>query len=263
MTDFCMMNDYIESLFIKISNDAMLLVIGLVYCPPNFNIVQFAENLNDILGLVSHMPCYIMSDYTVDLLKHDLHPLTENFLEAMYSNSLLPTILKPTRERATIATLIDNVFTNKYSINDNIVQCILATDILKHKEKSLIESTSRLRALLWRLWQSIFPGHWTFPVRIYPSGYPSQLPGEYTAAHMQHGDTAYKSALAGTHLLLGREKQCSVKCLAQGHNGRRTSRVLKPGLDLDHDPDSCTLPLDQLATNIIWYSIYVTNALQI
>ena len=148
MTDFCMMNDYIESLFIKISNDAMPLVIGLVYCPPNSNIVQFTENLNDILGLVSHMPCYIMSDYTVDLLKHDVHPLTENFLEAMYSNSLLPTILKPTRETATIATLIDNVFTNKYSINDNIVQCIFATDIVKHKVKSLFESTSRLRALL-------------------------------------------------------------------------------------------------------------------
>ena len=133
MTDLCMVNDYIESLFIKISNDTMPLVIGLVYCPPNSNIVQFAEKLNDILGLVSHMPCYIMSDYNVDLLKHDLHPLTDNFLEAMYSNSLLPTILKPTRETATIATLIDNVFTNKYSINDNIVQGIFATDIVKHK----------------------------------------------------------------------------------------------------------------------------------
>ena len=111
MTDFCMVNDYIESLFIKISNDTMPLVIGRVYCPPN--------------------------DCNVDLLKHDLHSLTENCLEAMYSNSLLPTILKPTRETATIATLIDNVFTNKYSINDNIVQCIFATDIVKHKVKSL------------------------------------------------------------------------------------------------------------------------------
>ena len=137
MTDFCMVNCYIESLFIKISNDTMPLVIGLVFCPPNSNIVQLTENFNYILGLVSHMPCYIMSDYTVDLLKHDLHPVTENFLEAMYSNSLLPTIFEPTRETATIATLIDNVFTNKYSIKDIIVRCIFATDIVKHRVKSL------------------------------------------------------------------------------------------------------------------------------
>ena len=37
-------------------------------------------------------------------------------------------ILKPTRETAT-TTLIDKVFTNKYSINDDIVQCIFAYDI--------------------------------------------------------------------------------------------------------------------------------------
>ena len=35
---------------------------------------------------------------------------------------------------------------------------------------------------------------------------------------MQLGAKAYKSALTGTHLLLGREKQCGMKYLAQGHN---------------------------------------------
>ena len=125
MTDLCMMNDCIESLFIKISDDAMLLVIGLIYCPPNSNIVQFTEDLYDILGQVSHTPCYIAGAYDVDLLKHDLHCPTEHFLEAMYSNSLLPTILKPTRETVTIATLIDNVFTNKYSINDILFKVYL------------------------------------------------------------------------------------------------------------------------------------------
>ena len=59
MIDLCMVNDYIESLFIKISNDAMPLVIGLIYRPSNSNIVQLTDNLNDILGQVSHIPCYI------------------------------------------------------------------------------------------------------------------------------------------------------------------------------------------------------------
>ena len=50
----------------------------------------------------------------------------------MYSNSLLPMILKPTRETVTTATLIDNIFTNKYHINDNILQGIFVTDISDH-----------------------------------------------------------------------------------------------------------------------------------
>ena len=78
------------------------------------------------------MPCYIMGDYNIDLLKHELHQPTETFLEAMYSNSLLPMILKPTRETVTIATLINNIFFNKYNINDNILQGIFATDISDH-----------------------------------------------------------------------------------------------------------------------------------
>ena len=132
ITDYCMVNDYIESLFVKITNNGMVFVIGLIYRPPNSNIVQFTETLNNILGEVSHMPCYIMGDYNIDLLKHELHPPTEKFLEAMYSNSLLPMILKPTRETETTATLIDNIFTNKYNINDNILQGIFATDISDH-----------------------------------------------------------------------------------------------------------------------------------
>ena len=62
IADYCMVNDYIESLFVKISNNGMVFVIGLVYRPPNSNVVQFTETLNDILTQVSHMPCYIMGD---------------------------------------------------------------------------------------------------------------------------------------------------------------------------------------------------------
>ena len=53
-----------------------------------------------------------------------------------------------------------------------------------------------------------------FPVRPYPSGYPSQLPGEYTTAHTQLGATAYKSTLTGNLLLLGREARLSILCRA-------------------------------------------------
>ena len=132
ITDYCMVNDYTESLFVKITNNSMVFVIGLICRPPNSKFVQFTETLNDILGEVSHMPCYIMGDHNIDLLKHELHPPTEKCLEVMYSNSLLPMVLKPTRETETTATLIDNIFTNKYNINDYILQGLFATDISDH-----------------------------------------------------------------------------------------------------------------------------------
>ena len=46
MSDYCMVNDYIESLFVKITNNGMAFVIGVVYRPPNSNVVQFTETLN-------------------------------------------------------------------------------------------------------------------------------------------------------------------------------------------------------------------------
>ena len=69
MANHCMVNDYIESLFVKITNNGMTFVIGIVYRQPNSDIVQFTETLNDILGEISHMPCHIMGDYNIDLLK--------------------------------------------------------------------------------------------------------------------------------------------------------------------------------------------------
>ena len=62
----------------------MAFVIGVVYRPPSSNFVQFNETLNAILAQLSHMPCYIIGDYNIDILKHELHQLTEKILEAMY-----------------------------------------------------------------------------------------------------------------------------------------------------------------------------------
>ena len=43
MTDYCMVNDYIESLFVKITNNGMVFVIGLIYRPQTpilFNLLK-------------------------------------------------------------------------------------------------------------------------------------------------------------------------------------------------------------------------------
>ena len=69
MAKYCMVDDYFESLFVNITNNGMAFVIGTLYRPLDSNVVQFTETFNDILGEVSHMSCYIMDDYNIDLAK--------------------------------------------------------------------------------------------------------------------------------------------------------------------------------------------------
>ena len=132
LTEYSMLTEHIECLFAKITNNDFTCIIGIVYRPPNSNISQFIDTMSDILSKISSLPCYILGDYNIDLLKHSSHIQTERFLDIMYSNSLVPMICKPTRETETTATLIDNVFTNNYNITDQFLRGILTTDISDH-----------------------------------------------------------------------------------------------------------------------------------
>ena len=132
LTEFTKVLEYIECLFLKINSKDISYVIGIVYRPPNSDVEQFSETFNDILSQITHVPCYIMEDYNLDLLKHECHQPTEHSLNTMYSNSMLPLIYKPTRETDSTAPLIDNMFTNNYDVNDQSYQGILLMDIYGH-----------------------------------------------------------------------------------------------------------------------------------
>ena len=73
-----------------------------------------------------------MGDYNLDLMKHDKHPPTEQFLDLMYANSFIPIINRPTRVTMNTCTLIDNIFINNYDVKDQQLQGILKTDISDH-----------------------------------------------------------------------------------------------------------------------------------
>ena len=132
MNDLCMITDYIECLFVKLSTKDSSYVVGVVYRPPNSNITLFNDKMNDILSKLSNMPCYVMGDYNIDLMKYENHLQTGEFLNNMHSNSLIPLIYKPTRETKTTVTLIGNIFTNNYNVNDLLLQGLLITDISDH-----------------------------------------------------------------------------------------------------------------------------------
>ena len=69
--------------------------------------------------------------FNINLLKVDESRPTHDYLELIYSFSLLPTIYKPTRITETTATIrpIDNILTN----DENVIKsAIIVTDITGH-----------------------------------------------------------------------------------------------------------------------------------
>ena len=73
----------------------------------------------------------------IDFLKYNSHAQTEEYLDMLHSNNILPIITKPTRITNYTATLIDHIYTNNtnqmISVIATIDTCIV--DIPVHKEK--------------------------------------------------------------------------------------------------------------------------------
>ena len=77
-----------------------------------------------------------MGDFNIDILKYDTNKDSEEFLDKMYTNFLLPYITSPSRVTPRSQTLIDNFFSNiiedglnsgnlTATISDHFVQFVL------------------------------------------------------------------------------------------------------------------------------------------
>ena len=114
--DLSRFDDDIESIFIEIEKDQngchKNIVIGVIYHPPNQDLKQFTEKVNDLVhSLKSEKKCcYLLDDYNINLLNYDQHVPTGEFVDMLSSNGFLPLITRPTRVTPTSATLIDNIF---------------------------------------------------------------------------------------------------------------------------------------------------------
>ena len=132
MPELTLMCDHIECVFVKINCMDYMLIVEVVYRPPNSNTVDFIDSVHDISEKVAHYPCCIMGDFNLDPLKHELHRPTEKLLDIMYADSYIPMINRPTRVTRDTCNLIDNIFTNNYSTSSNFVSGILKADITDH-----------------------------------------------------------------------------------------------------------------------------------
>ena len=63
----------------------------------------------------------IVSDYNIDILKHESHEGTDKFINTVFSHSLSPLITRPTRFCNDKSSLIDNIYTSKPMIMQYLV----------------------------------------------------------------------------------------------------------------------------------------------
>ena len=121
-----------ESLVIEISNNKIKKTkIATIYRPgtaqPNLTateeINQSLELLSNLLNNLGDTPSYICGDLNLDALNYSINPHVTNFVDLLFSQGFIQTIIKPTRCTSHSATLIDYCITNviSHSYNSSIL----------------------------------------------------------------------------------------------------------------------------------------------
>ena len=130
-TDLCEANSNYESCFIEVECKTKNIVAGVVY-RSHTSIDNFTSDIEPIFKKLNseRKHLYVMGDFNIDLLKADIHRPTHEYLELLYSYSILPTIYKPTRITESTATIIDNILTN--NDEDIAPSTILITNVSDH-----------------------------------------------------------------------------------------------------------------------------------
>ena len=89
--------------------------------------------MNIILKKIKLLKCSLIigTDHNLDLLKNDRHSETQNFLENILCNEMIPCITRPTRITKSSETLRDNIITSR-NIFDSLTCGIMISDISDH-----------------------------------------------------------------------------------------------------------------------------------
>ena len=129
--DLNLMNDSIETVFIKASKADKTIVVGSCYRPPNSSVDTFLANLTEKLHSVNltQTNFILCGDFNLNLLNIHSNASSADFYDTMYSFHLLPVISKPTRITQDSFSVIDNIFTSNLN---NFISGALKTDISDH-----------------------------------------------------------------------------------------------------------------------------------
>ena len=84
-----------------------------------------------------------MGDFSINLLKYEKDHNAADFLDQMYSTSLVPQTISPTRITSRSRTLIDNIFST--DISENAISGDIITSISDHLAQFLFLSIDQFK----------------------------------------------------------------------------------------------------------------------
>ena len=146
-----------ESIFVEVTiNPGKKILCGSIYRPPNTNLDLFLEEYENTLHELKKINANVVLglDHNLDFLKADKYKSTQRFIESTLEQSLVPTIMRPTRITKTTATLTDSIivsqnYCGKFSshvlidnTSDHLPTLVMLHDI-KHLKNKKISITSR------------------------------------------------------------------------------------------------------------------------
>ena len=108
----------LESTFIEIINSKKSnIIVDCVYKHPNMNVSGFNFLINQPLDKISEeqKQIFLLGDFNINLLNYNEHQPTNEFLDSLAPNSIIPYILQPTRLTSYSKTLTDNIVLNVLS----------------------------------------------------------------------------------------------------------------------------------------------------
>ena len=140
----------LESIFIEIINtNNKNTVVTCVYRHPGVDANEFNEHylsiLNEKLLLEKNKEIILMGDFNINLLRYYEDHNSTDFLDQIYSCSLIPRITSPTRLTPRSKTLIDNIFSTD-TANEVITGNILTT-LSDHLAQFLLFPIKRAKPL--------------------------------------------------------------------------------------------------------------------
>ena len=126
-TDLSVTDEEFETVWVEIKNNkSESILCCCAYRHPSSSPERFTEHIETILHINlgrENKNIFLLGDFNINLLNCANHPASENFLNMLNSNYLLPYFLQPTRVTDSGASLIDNIFANTFNFNAlNIVE---------------------------------------------------------------------------------------------------------------------------------------------
>ena len=104
--------DEFENIWFEIVCQQKKYVLGCIYRHPNCHVGDFQSALEATLSKISNqkLPCLIVGDINIDLIKWAHHKPTNEYLDSLITNNFLPLMVLPTRITRKSCTLIDHIY---------------------------------------------------------------------------------------------------------------------------------------------------------